>query len=67
MNYEVVMEKFLFFLAVLSLLAAGVVGYGSRFSGPYQPSLSGGPPAFYDFDPALRDWYTSRIGLPGRD
>lgn len=52
------MRKFLFILAVLSLLAAGAVGYGSRASAPCQSARSDVPPSFYDGDPARRDWYS---------
>jgi hypothetical protein len=49
------MRQLLFILAVLSLLVACTMGYGSHASAPGQPALSGVPPSFCDYDPALKD------------
>ena len=59
--------KILMGLALLaSLAAAGCAGGGYYTSGPeaYRGSISDVPPAFYNYDPSLSQWYTAPYWHP---
>jgi ABC-type oligopeptide transport system substrate-binding subunit len=52
-------------LAVLAAAAAACAPSGYQPPpGEYYPYISDVPPSFYNYDPALRDWYTAPYWNP---
>lgn len=61
------MKRLMGLALVLAVLGAGCAppGYYQKPE-EYYPYISDAPPSFYDYDPAMRHWYTMPYWNPNR-